>query len=392
MDFRLVDSDWKKELMDAASHGHSELRIICPFIKHAVAKELIKHGRPKFLQVITRFNLRDFASGVSDTSALRLLLKAGAQIRGVKNLHAKLYLFNDTRAILTSANLTMAALTRNHEFGFIATDEAVVRPCHNYFDGLWGQAGSDLEVDRINVWDEKLEQYLATGAQPIHQNGLGDDGVSTGDFDSPPTGQGGFIAEAGQTFVKFFGISSKRKSRSISVLQELQEDGPHWACSYPPNKRPRIVKDGDIMYMGVMVREPDDILIFGRAIAMKHNEKRDVASEADIKSRDWKEFWPNYIRVHHAEFVAGTIANGISFNQLKRELKALSFETTKQKLKQGKNADPNTAYGQQPAVRMSAEGRAWLAERLDLAFELHGKLPQDDLDKLDWPEWCAEWK
>jgi hypothetical protein len=28
---------------------------------------------------------------------------------------------------------------------------------------------------------------------------------------------------------------------------------------------------------------------------------------------------------------------------------------------------------------------AWLRERLQAAFDLHGTVPQDDLDRLDWP-------
>ena len=43
---------------------------------------------PGNVQVITRFNLADFAEGVSDIEALRLLLDAGADIRGIRSLHA----------------------------------------------------------------------------------------------------------------------------------------------------------------------------------------------------------------------------------------------------------------------------------------------------------------
>ena len=45
----------------------------------------------------------------------------------------------------------------------------------------------------------------------------------------------------------------------------------------------------------------------GRAVGMKHQPGRDDATFADIECRPWKEKWPRYIRVHHAEFVAGTI-------------------------------------------------------------------------------------
>lgn len=81
--------------------------------------------RPNEIQVITRFNLNDFAEGVSDIAALQRVLGVGGRVRGVKNLHSKLYLSGNTRAIVTSANLTAAALDRNAEF---LPSEAVEHP------------------------------------------------------------------------------------------------------------------------------------------------------------------------------------------------------------------------------------------------------------------------
>lgn len=66
---------------------------------------LLRH-HPGRVQAITRFNLADFAEGVSDVAALQELLKVGARVRGVRNLHAKLYVFGKSRAIITSFNLT----------------------------------------------------------------------------------------------------------------------------------------------------------------------------------------------------------------------------------------------------------------------------------------------
>ena len=120
------------ELSAAIRADPSEVRIVCPFIKEGALEHLLSH-RPGNVQVITRFNLDDFAEGVSDIEALRLLLDAGAGIRGIRNLHAKLYLFGTSRAIITSANLTEAALTRNQEFGMIADD----RGNHRGLPGLF---------------------------------------------------------------------------------------------------------------------------------------------------------------------------------------------------------------------------------------------------------------
>lgn len=387
MSFKLVDSGWKKELEKALGTANGQLRIVCPFIKYEVARALIKHGNPSLLQVITRFNLRDFANGVSDTSALALLLKNGAQIRGVKNLHAKLYLFDQGRAILTSANLTSAALNRNHEFGFVAQDRTVIKPCHEYFNDLWSRAGSDLKAEHIEVWDKKLERHLATGARPRDADGLGDEGVDAGTFVSPPIVPDGYVAESSQAFVKFFGKGDNRLPHTESIFEEIDSAGCHWACTYPNGKRPKAPKDGAIMYMARMMEDPCDIVVFGCAIGMKYKPGRDDASEADIKDRDWKKNWPHYIRVHHAEFIAGSFGNGVSLNELMDELGSHAFASTKRNLdKPGENTNPRKSYRRQAAVELSEEGLVWMRNKLEQAFELHGKIPQEELDKLDWPQ------
>jgi phosphatidylserine/phosphatidylglycerophosphate/cardiolipin synthase-like enzyme len=124
MNFRLVDSGWLGLLGRALQEENSRVRIICPFIKEQAALQILEHGRPQNLQVITRFDLDAFVEGASDVEALQILQSRGAQIRGIRNLHAKVYLIG-SNAIVTSANLTMQALRRNHEFGFESSDPEI---------------------------------------------------------------------------------------------------------------------------------------------------------------------------------------------------------------------------------------------------------------------------
>jgi hypothetical protein len=65
--------------------------------------------------------------------------------------------------------------------------------------------------------------------------------------------------------VKFFGRGDNRADRSMQILEEVRRSGSHWACTYPKGKRPRMVRDGATMFMGRLVKDPNDILIFGRA-------------------------------------------------------------------------------------------------------------------------------
>lgn len=391
MSFRLVDTAWERELAAAAAGDRNDVRIVCPFIKRGALERLLKAGRPHELRVVTRFNLGDFADGVSDLSALRVLLDHGAKVRGVRNLHAKLYLFGLGRAIVTSANLTDAALLRNHEFGFVADDPPIVERCRGYFDELWARAGDDLTLQRLGGWEGDVARHLAFGARPGRPGGLGDEGTDAGAAADAPN-LAPWVAEAPQSFVKFLGEGHNRVALDFSTMEEIRRAGCHWAVAYPASKRPTGVQDGAVMFIGRLTKEPNDIRVFGRAIAMRHIPGRDDATPADIALREWKKIWPRYVRVHHAEFVRGRLDNGVSLNALMNELKARSFAATFRNASRGAgNTDPRKAYRQQAAVELSTEGAAWLVEKLEAAFRRNGKCAPAELAALDWPAVPKTW-
>lgn len=383
--FQLIDSGWDKIIGDAVATSCAELRVICPFIKVRTAKRLLANKCPELIHVITRFHLGEMCDGVNDTAALRLLLENGARIRGIRGLHAKLYLFGDQRSVVTSANLTEAAMLRNHEFGFVSDDKEVMSGCRDYFGRLWDRAGNDLTLECLTKWEWRINEHLAKGGRPTSKNGLGDEGSNAEQnaepFVLPASGEA-----SQQGFVKFLGEGDNRANVGLSVLNEVRSAGCHWACSYPENKRPRRVQDGAVMFMGRLMENPNDTIIFGRAIGMRHIDSRDVATAEEIEIRPWKVGWPNYIRVHHGEFLAGTLGNGIRLSELMDTFKADSFASTQRNDRQGGgNTDPRKAFQQQAAVELTPEAIRWLNERLEEAFSTCGKLSPANLEMLDWP-------
>lgn len=386
MKFSLIDRGWDRVLDAAVAADHSSVRVVCPFIKERGAERLLKQGRPKQLQIITRFNLDDFCNGVSDVGALRLLLDNGARIRGLRDLHAKMYIFGATRTIVTSANLTDAAMLRNHEFGFVAEGPRIVDRCRQYFDKMWKLAGSDLMAARLVEWDAKIAEYLLTiGARADRAIRLGDEGVRAKGITQPVISNAWF-SEGEQGFVKFFGKGDNRADRSKNIAEQLRSSSGHWACSYPRNKRPRQVRDGAIMFLGWMVKDPDDIIIFGRAVGMQYVSGRDDATPADIRRRSWKRQWPHYIRVHSGEFLDGKLLNGVSLRELEDALGANVYASTQRHAAGGEgNLDPRKAYRRMPSVELSSQGIAWLNDRLEAAFARHGVLAPSVLKKMDWP-------
>ncbi len=386
MNLRFVDNGWGQVLKESVRHHSTDVCLMTPFIKRKAAQQLLGDSKPDRLRVITRFALDDFARGVSDLSALRWLLDHGASVRGIRHLHAKVYAFGSHRAAVTSANLTLAAMERNHEFGIVADTPEIVAKCRDYFDSLWNKAGEDLTGDQLVKWDEILTAHLATHAAVTSDLVLPDEGVDLG-FSRESSVLPAVFSENDQAFVKFFGESHNRTERSLPILEEVRRSGCHWACTYPKGKRPRQVRDGSLMFMGRMVKDPPDIIVYGRAIGMHHRKGRDDATPKDVELRPWKERWPHYIRVHHAEFLAGTLKNGPSLNELMDTFGSDAFLPTQRNARRGKgNTNPRTAYRQQAAVALTKEAAAWLNEKLEDAILEWGKLPAAELATLDQPD------
>lgn len=389
MTLRLVESGWDAEFDDAVRMAGGVVRLVSPFLSAHTARRVLRHGAPARLEVVTRFNLDDFAAGVSDLAALGLLLDHGAHIRGVRHLHAKVYVFGAPealgRAIVTSANLTEAALTRNREFGLVADEPAVVQACHAYVDDLWGRAGTDITHERLHGWRTKVVAWRLTHAHLTAPAGLGDEGTDVG-WTPPPVAVPDAAAAPAQAFVKFFGEGHDREPLTQTVLDEVRRSGCHWACTYPAAKRPQSVEDGAVMFMGRLVADPNDTRIYGRAVAMRHVPGRDDATAADIALRPWKATWPRYVRVHHPEFVNGRLGDGVSLNALMGALGSDAFASTQRNAAAGVgNTDPRRALRQQAAVRLTPQSTRWLNEALQGAFTRHGVVSAAALATLDWP-------
>lgn len=386
MNVSFVDREWAKVFIKAASEAKREVLIITPFIQKVAASELLRHRGVK-VRVITRFDLTDFYDGVSDLDALDFLLDRRSEVKGIKNLHSKLYVFDSTRAILSSANLTHAALYRNHEFGLVTDNGELVRAGRAYFERLWELAGRRLTRQMLNNWRTQIEGEKIRGGRVTGRGKLKDYGADLGLKPQALAGDRSVEGQLGQSYVKLFGEGDHRSHWDSSVLDEIRRSGCHWACSYPQGKRPRRVQDGALMFMGRLVRDPNDVLIFGRAIGVRHVKNRDDASPSDIERRPWKERWPHYVRVRDGEFVAGILRNGVPLNQLMNALGANAFVSTQRNLKRGVgNTNPRRAYRQQAAVELTAKAAGWVNARLDGEFRKHGRLTARDLSFLDWPD------
>ncbi|OAN56834.1 phospholipase D family protein [Sphingobium sp. TCM1] len=374
-DFRLICEDWNAEILAARRTHPGRVRIICPFIKASALSRILSAARIDDIEVITRFDLACFDQGVSDLDALERILDAGGKVRGVKGLHAKLFLFGEAVAIATSANVTDAAFHRNHEFGFVSTNPAIVATCEAYFDKLWKAAKPSLRAKQLADWRKRLAERRKAGdasAATVPLTDFGAEVDQSSPFappaDAPPP-------QDNQGFIKFFGTARNRADRTVRVDDMIAENGANWACTYPESKPPRQVQDGDVIYMGRLVQNPNDLLIFGKALGRRHRDKEDRASKKEIAVRGWKADWPRYVRVHDGQFLDGTLADGISMSEMLRDLGADAFASTQRHARdQSGNTDPFASYGRKAHMLLTDESRAWIEDRLGAALRQHGEV------------------
>jgi hypothetical protein len=104
--------------------------------------ELIKAAQGRETLLLISLLPMDVASGATSIETLRWMLQAGVTCRVLREwqrLHAKVYIFGDSKAVITSANLTRSAMGSNIEAG-VEIDGDDVKEISQWFERLWNHA------------------------------------------------------------------------------------------------------------------------------------------------------------------------------------------------------------------------------------------------------------
>lgn len=120
----IVKTPSKDHFFSLIKGANKEMLFCAPFIKKEVVDEILSNRKPGVvLEVITSANLANFVNGSLDVEAIKMLLEAGIKVLNFQNLHAKIYLFDNKKALVTSANLTNNALYNNYEYGLLLHED-----------------------------------------------------------------------------------------------------------------------------------------------------------------------------------------------------------------------------------------------------------------------------
>ncbi|MFP3903847.1 MAG: phospholipase D-like domain-containing protein [Armatimonadota bacterium] len=123
----LHKSDWEDTLFDMTARCAHRLTLLAPFVKYNVFERLLGVKADSVeVRLLSRFSVPQFHRGVSDIAVFRRALATDSVVRSLQRLHAKVYIFDDTHAIVTSGNLTTAGLQSNVEYGVVLSDVEMV--------------------------------------------------------------------------------------------------------------------------------------------------------------------------------------------------------------------------------------------------------------------------
>jgi len=121
---QLIKTPTATEFFKLLSFSKKEVILCAPFIKETVIKTILsKKNKFAKLTVITSSNIANFLQGSSDLKAVDTLVKNRVTVKNYQNLHAKIYLFDSMKALVTSANLTNGGLNHNYEYGVLIWDD-----------------------------------------------------------------------------------------------------------------------------------------------------------------------------------------------------------------------------------------------------------------------------
>jgi hypothetical protein len=156
--------DWLKTEL---SHCSAQFLISSPYVGTWLST-LNQSVRPTIRKVLlTRTDLRDFASGASDLDALCVLASRGTEIISSHRLHAKVYVIDDLCTLVTSANATFSGMRGNLECGVVIRGAQDVRQAAQLILSAFGASESPqqwtlAELETLKEPVQGLKEILST--------------------------------------------------------------------------------------------------------------------------------------------------------------------------------------------------------------------------------------
>lgn len=250
-----ADRRHRPHLSDLLADSSGVVRIATAYLTE---RQFLSGVSEREVRLLISLTPMDVASGATSLEALRALVQMGVKCRTLPDrprLHAKVYIFGESCAVITSANLTTSAFDSNVEVG-IETSSSHAAELLIWFDQLWELAQpltikriSDLQRDTAALraefakWKRRVKAKSKSRAKPA-------DAAKKQPVFSDT------LQEALETATQFFVCNTDRRQKGRTstggyILEEAMHDRGFAAAweefNYPAHME--MVEPGAIIFM-----------------------------------------------------------------------------------------------------------------------------------------------
>ncbi len=332
MSIELLNQNHRDAIVNAFKKTEHRIRIISPFIQESMTRYLVDSmSKGIVAQLITRFYREDFIKSVSSLTALKSLQKTGVDIYALKDLHAKLYLFDDNVAIIGSANFTGGGFGNNIELSlYIEEEYDLIAQLSEYFDKmlLTIQDLGDFKVLGDKIEDEILiVQKAIKGRDQFSKPNPIRFGAEMSTKQTPDVVPAdevesilGVPNEGLSAILKFEGAAHRRiDPNGFYEPNHYDRKRIYFTASSKP---PRSLNEDTAVFLSVVSWDKSGAgtpIIVGRA-KTKGYDPLNITDDYLIKEHPWAIDYKYYVELYDIETVDTKIINCISLNDIIAEV------------------------------------------------------------------------
>lgn len=384
MSIELLSKDHILAFEDSIKSTKEKIRIVSPFIGFETSRQLVSSLKGKNVDciLITRFYREDFLNNASSLEGLKILVEAGFKVYALKDLHSKLYIFDNNLTILGSANFTMGGFRWNHELSLLIEDEKeLISKLNDYYDDLlnnikdsgnWLIDNKKIE-DEIKAVDKISKDRKSKNVNYKNQIKFGAIITKQKEIDITDDIEKTIKEDIDSSFnygiwLKFVGTGASRYEPNQKYALERLQSNNKIVTSFPRN--PRGIRDKDYIYLSAVSWDKDNNptpMIVGRA-RTKGFKVDNIASDDDKNQYIWMNEYPYYIELYDVEILDTEIIDCISLLRLIIELGSDLYPTT-----QGKQlslVEMKSRHYQKSHLRLTPSAKQYI----DKVFDDIGKL------------------
>ncbi|MBI3195754.1 MAG: phospholipase D family protein [Ignavibacteriae bacterium] len=179
MNFKLLKSPFENDFKTFLGKTKRELIISSPFINESGVSIFLNSIQDKSkirVNVLTNLSVKNVVNDVTQPTALLKMYDSFQEttISSLERLHAKVYVVDETVAMIASANLTYGGLIHNFEYGVLIDDTTTVKLVKQDVLGYatLGNVIDKILLEKIIEESQKIERLKTEQENRIRNSGL----------------------------------------------------------------------------------------------------------------------------------------------------------------------------------------------------------------------------